>query len=697
MKNTKKSKNKRRRTINKKLAAWALALNVTLGATVLGIAFGRSFPAFDPLPLIGILAVAFVVACAVNRISAQAFARAHFGMPYEEMNTYVQEHNKACKDNPEAVLRQYAGMATFPVFLLGVYFLMVLSLIVTGAMCSEVDEGGVRYSLAESLGIWGGCILLKMPIQRILEAIPSRLKKEALVPAEKLPLLSDIARRAARMAGIKGDIRFEIVRDCECDVNRIGRTYVVFLGTRLMAVLPPEEMEQALILAFSFFSRPQLSKQILFRYRLGLLGSSQIRPDTFAFDLFYSYVDASLEWEYELYSQAVKRFLTDEGYRQVHKQGDVPSAMNLLAKKAFWSYFVFEFPHFMPRSMYEEPLPPIHHELDICQSFRKACKLRSEAWLSMLGKEMEGYVPTDIPFRYERKALDPHGGVLPRVELLDDASPYGQEIFALIRESCEEDLHPAAVAQYEKKRQREYLEPLRVVAEYERNPTGYATHELSPVINGYRDIGQFDRAEALCDEILGYEHNPFALAHATYFKGICMLHRYKTEGIDLIYRAIDLNKNYMADGFETVGEYCVLSGLSDEYAAFRRRAEIQMSAHSYNQEGASYLAVTDHLKREDGLGDMLPDILEYMERVSNGSICEIYLVRKVISEDFFTSAFVINFDYGVPEDQMRTVYSAIFNYLDAYPVDWQFSLFIFDRETERAVKRVEGSLVWKKK
>jgi hypothetical protein len=85
-----------------------------------------------------------------------------------------------------------------------------------------------------------------------------------------------------------------------------------------------------------------------------------------------------------------------------------------------------------------------------------------------------------------------------------------------------------------------------------------------------------------------------------------------------------------------------------------------------------------------------------MEKVSEGCIREIYLVRKVISEDFFSSVFVINFEYGAPQEAMRRAYEAIFNYLDAYPVDWQFSLFLYDRETEAAVKRVEGSLVWSK-
>ena len=94
---------------------------------------------------------------------------------------------------------------------------------------------------------------------------------------------------------------------------------------------------------------------------------------------------------------------------------------------------------------------------------------------------------------------------------------------------------------------------------------------------------------------------------------------------------------------------------------------------------------------------MLPDILAYMEQVSEGCIREIYLVRKVISQDFFSSVFVLNLEYGADREAADRAYTAIFNYLDAYPVDWQFSLFIYDRRTEAAVKRVEGSLVWEKK
>ena len=223
------------------------------------------------------------------------------------------------------------------------------------------------------------------------------------------------------------------------------------------------------------------------------------------------------------------------------------------------------------------------------------------------------------------------------------------------------------------------------------------TPELSPVINAYRDTCQYAKAEALCDSILETETNQFALAHALYFKGMQMLHRYDVCGIDYIYRAIDLNKNYMKDGFELVEEYCTLCGLKEEYETYLRRADTQYAAHAYNHNEAGELNPRDRLVKEEELGDMLPDILAYMEQVSEGCIREIYLVRKVISEDFFSSVFVLNFEYGADREVMDRAYTAIFNYLDAYPVDWQFSLFVYDRASELAVKQVEGSLVWTKR
>lgn len=690
-------KQMKHRAGSRALCALFLAYLLSVAAFVLGIWLNSVFPDFDALPLFCMLFAAFAVACAANRVAAKVFARNHFHLHPDERQEMTARYIEECNADPEAVLRKHADMEVVPVFLLGLYFLLTLAIGVTGGMCA-LDEESLAHGTAAFVGVFACFILSYMPLLRLLEQIPHRLNRDALVPVESLPTLQGMAQWAADTVGVKGEIRMEITADCLCEVNRVGNTSVVFLGTRLLAVLTEEEMQASLLLAFEEFSHPKLRRQLLRRFRLGMLGAADIRRSTFAFDLFFSYADAYVEWEYELYYFAFRRYILRCGYERIRREGRGCGALGALTKKAFWPYFVFEFVRFVPTPYYESPTPPADYEQRVCYGFRTACGSRHNAWLDMLGRELSRPGDMGILFREERDMLVGDGGSLSvAFELPDLRSAYGEEIMTAIRSIADSQFSQESVETYQKEREREYLELLRTVEAYEASPEGYSTPELSPVINAYRDLGRIKEAEVLCDGIMERETNQFALAHAIYFKGMCMLHRYETEGIDLIYRAIDLNKNYMKDGFELVEEYCVLCGLADEFDTFRRRAEIQVTAHAYNHEGAGYLMAGDRLVKEDGLGDMLPDILGYMEQVSDGCIQQVYLVRKVVSEDFFTSAFVVNFEYGVPEEQIRRVYSAIFNYLDAYPVDWQFSLFVYDRDTERAVRQVADSLVWEKK
>ena len=680
----------------RKLAAGAIATVLAVLAFLSGIGIRFLFPDFDALPLYFILMAAFILACVVNRIAAKTFARNHFGMPPEERQEWFNRHMEQCQSNPEAVLKSFSDMEVMPVFMLVLYFLLNWAMGMAAGMCVAMGKDSQLHSWIGVIGLAMCVFLLNMPILRLFELIPEKLDPKMMVPTSYLPMLEAMARKAADTVGIKGPIRLEIDRDCECVVNKFGRTYVVFFGTRLLSVLTEEEMYQTILRTFDYFTHPKEYRTLVRRYRLGMLGSADIRRETCLFDLFFSYADAYLEWEYEPYRTAFRRYTDLHAYKRIQTDGDTVAAVNAMAKEAMWRYFVFEFNNYVTEPFYQEPTPHKHHERNVCNAFRQALRERHEVWLKYLDREIRPTGDGSTMFREERRRLAPQAAGPEHLEVLDTATPYGQEVAKAIREIEEVRLYREIKDSYKQAREREYLEPLRTVEAYETSPEGYSTPELSPVINAYRELCRYQEAEALCDRIMETETNPFALAHATYFKGMCMIHRYETEGIDLIYRAIDLNKNYMKDGFETVGVYCTLCGLEDEYATFLRRAEIQVSAHAYNHEGAGTLSVTDRLEQETEIGGMLTDILSYMEQVADGSIREIYLVRKVISEDFFTSAFVINFEYGIPEETMRHVYQAIFNYLDAYPVDWQFSLFVYDRTTEAAVKRVAESRVWQK-
>ena len=657
------------------------------------------FPDFDGLPLLLLLWGAFVLACIFNRTAAKIYARNHFGMPPEERRALLESHAAEVKADPLAVMAKYEGMTVIPTFLLILYFTLCLVMGGLWLTClPEPENAPVWRIVAAMLAAILPHLLTAMAFYRIFSVVfTKKLNKAALVPEEALPQLEALAKKAAAAVGVKGNIRLELTRDCDCDVNVFGKTYVVFFGTRLLSVCTEEELYQCLLASFDYFSRPKEYRRVLRIHRLGELGGADIRPLTFVFDRFFSYADVMLEWEYDLYVTAYKTYIDRMANQRIREQGNPAAAVGAMAKRAMWRHFTFEASSYLLKPFYYEPKLHDHFERDVCDAYRLALSQRRGLWLDMLSREFStGQERVSGLFTDCWKDLTPEADAPHSADWIPDLStPYGQEVIAAVG-MVDARIRGELSHSYTAYRKREYLEPLAITEAYEQNPDGYTTPELSPVINAYRDICEYDKAEAVCDGILETETNQFALAHALYFKGMCMLHRYETEGVDLIYRAIDLNKNYMKDGFEMVEEYCILCGLSDEYATYLRRADIQMSAHAYNHNEAGELTPRDRLVKEEELGDMLPDILSYMEQVSEGCIREIYLVRKVISEDFFTSAFVLNFEYGIDREILDRVYVAIFNYLDAYPVDWQFSLFLYDRNTEAAVKSVDGSLVWKK-
>ena len=91
---------------------------------------------------------------------------------------------------------------------------------------------------------------------------------------------------------------------------------------------------------------------------------------------------------------------------------------------------------------------------------------------------------------------------------------------------------------------------------------------------------------------------------------------------------------------------------------------------------------------------MLEGILAYIDSVDvNRAIQRIYVVRKVITEQFFSSVFVVEPKKDAKPEDVDDVMDKLFNHLDTHPADWQFSLFLFDAQTARAVNRVKGSCV----
>lgn len=56
--------------------------------------------------------------------------------------------------------------------------------------------------------------------------------------------------------------------------------------------------------------------------------------------------------------------------------------------------------------------------------------------------------------------------------------------------------------------------------------------------------GQTEKAVSVCERVINELPEP-ATAYAYFIKGVCMLHRFDSGGIELVYRAIAINTNYI--------------------------------------------------------------------------------------------------------------------------------------------------------
>ena len=366
--------------------------------------------------------------------------------------------------------------------------------------------------------------------------------------------------------------------------------------------------------------------------------------------------------------------------------------MNALCKTSFQAFFEREFETFVPEPFHAPEAPRDNMVSLQCQALRRAITERGEFWLHLLDIELPPQVQSHPTFKQRRESLGMADTPI-ALSLPAEDSTYGMECQKAI-DLWDKKLHEAISEGYAEARKEFYLKPMAVIEAYENATVPYTTAELSPVINAYRDLCRKAEAVAICDQILSTEKNKYATAHALYFKGRYLLDKYDPSGMDYIYQSIDLNMNYAEEGLDAIGMFCCMMGLEAEREVYREKYVALTQERMDKHDQAGCLSPSDNLVEEHFPDNRLDAMLLFMKRAGNGCIWQIYLVRKIITQDFFASAFVIRFVDGTDPEQMQKTMEAIFNFLDTTPEDWQYALFLYDKEIEKALHKVPNACVW---
>ena len=267
-----------------------------------------------------------------------------------------------------------------------------------------------------------------------------------------------------------------------------------------------------------------------------------------------------------------------------------------------------------------------------------------------------------------------------------------QKAILLLEKKIYDEISPT----YAETRQRFYLDPLAKVEAWEAAGKPLIAEEYGDIVNALLALCRINDLMELCDRAIKELPDSAAL-YAYFIRGSQLLHSFDPAGIELMYHAVENNKNFIDEGMEMIGTFCCITGRKEELEHYRSRVvELAQKQHD-EYDRINYIGKNDRLSAEQLPDGMLDGILAHIKAADESNIVEkIRLVRKTVSDDFFSSMFIIEFIPDADEDAVGNVMHKTFMYLDTCS-DWQFSLLGYDDldiNAKKAVNAIPGTVVY---
>jgi len=527
---------------------------------------------------------------------------------------------------------------------------------------------------------------------RIRSAAPKSIFEDdnTYLAEEDYPRLHQLARKAADALGCGNRIRIAVTGNSNAGIAKIGDVCSVQLGVILLQTLSEEELYNILLHEFSHVTQESTAAQKERQHYEWLVGTEPASLYERFGALMFRYPDTRYAVEYFLYQYASSIQTEATADRTMAEKGSPAAAASALVKLFYYDVFCWEKGGVDEENVYQAESPRGDLLTAELENFRQAMADGTARWNELLKKEILARNASHPTIKMRLDALGAaQVQALPRSVSpehqaeCDKALAYAD---SLVRKKLEKN--------YGEARKARYLEPKAAVEAWEQAGKPLVPEEYGDIVWHLRSLGRTADALALCQRAIA-QLTPIAASQAYLIRGMYQLYRYDPAGLEDIYFAIAQNKNYIDEGLEVIGPFCCLTGNQAELEVYREKAlELaQEDKDIYSQVGT--LRGRDRLTPEKLPEGMLEGILSFIATVSDGNIQRVYLVRKTITESFFTSAVVVQFVPEAEEEAVDEILHKIFRYLDT-STDWQFSLFDYRDVKDVRVERIENSCVYEK-
>jgi len=513
---------------------------------------------------------------------------------------------------------------------------------------------------------------------------------EIYVLEEDYPKLYHLIRSVAKDFKIDDcELRLALLPNTDVGILKWGNVISVQFGVILLDLLSEEEIKHILLHEFAHLSADKKSINIEYTYRNWLNNGGNPTYFSWITSVAYEILDSVYLYRNFVFDFANTLRIEAEADEAMKMYNTPEYAASALLKIKFYSLYEWELDSYDDISKYVEEEPSKHVLTHLTDKYKSVFNERVNDWVELSKKEIQS-------------RSDTHPVLNKRLERLgvSDYKVFDNTKYAELQKECdkafayvEELIYEIEKEDYDKRRQEYYAKPKELVDNWMSEGQPIISDRYTDIIVALMTLQRKTEAEAVCDNAISQLPDS-SLASAHYYKGILLLSRFDAEGINHIYKAIE-NSNYIEDGLNMIGAFCCITGRQKELEEYRNKASELIHEVNDKFSHIGTLSKSDNLTKECLPEDIEKSILELVESIDNDYIFKIYVVRKSITDDFFTSAIIVNFYPHVESDTVDEIMHRIFCLLDSIK-GWQFSLFDYREVKQVGIEKIEGCCIYSK-
>ena len=500
------------------------------------------------------------------------------------------------------------------------------------------------------------------------------------------PIIYDTAHRAAKAMGCDGNIKIAISHDFNAGIAPMTGAYSVILGTYLLDNLSQDEIYNVLLHEFAHVTEENETKNDVMYY-FGWINEKHTPVDD-AVNLPYIHLRTLYTFEYLSYMYACSVLNEEEADGAMLKHGDPAVAASSLLKLQFSNMYEWERGTYEEESIFAAEKMERDHVHKQLAAYKARMEERKDAWVGMIDSEILARNATHPTVKMRIEGL---GITEPRLMPKNDTPEYLSEVELAITH-IEKIIYDANNQNYQMMRKANYLANQKLIEDWESGGRKCTKEEYQDIIFALFVLGKTQEFVNLCYQIIEEIPEP-ANYYAHHMLGCYMLRTYNEEGIEHLYKSIELNHNMWEEAINTIGQYACIAGKQDKLDEYRARAKEIVKLDSDIYSNYSFIGPKDKLVTENLPEGVLDEFLSYVGGIDEGLIEKIYMVRKIIDEEHFVTCVVVKCQKNADEEKFGEVMNKIFQYLDKTS-DWQYSLFDLRGVPQHLVLRVKNSCVY---